>query len=232
MKTSTPNPEHGDRNLRENTAWHLSANLFVCLSALMLWGCASPRVVRETSPETALASVRPAVSIAVLSPWLTYEETSSEALVDGNRYGAKEVQSDLVRAAMTALSARGFKTQQVAEDSPLAALTAKSAELLRVTKSPELLDRLKQAGRELSVEAVFVQHFRIKLGPGSSWDPWSGAITTAMNSGDLRVAIVDAQTGASLWQNRVYLREVPRVDRKLYKEAVDSLYQEAQTQKN
>jgi hypothetical protein len=194
-----------------------------------LVGCGSPKVVRNTSPDASFNRVRPGLTIAVLEPMLTYEEAQTEALVDGTKYSAGEVKADLVRAASNALTTRGFKPQQVAVASPAASLTAQSVDLLRPSKSPELLQRLKEVGRELSVDAVCVQYCRVKLGPGGSWDPGTGMITSAMNSAQLRAAIVDLQSGAALWNGSFYLREVPRVGRRAYREAVDSLYQEAKT---
>lgn len=162
----------------------------------------------------------------MLDPKLTYETTGNEQPTDGSSLGAGQVNADLVRTASEALTAKGYKVQRPGDVSLASELSAESDELLRAAKLATALEKLEALGKALSVDAVLVQFFKIKIGPGRSWDPNSGAITVAMNSGHLRVAILDTRDGHVLWQNSVYLREILRVDRKNYRRAIDSLYQE------
>lgn len=195
-------------------------------AVVLLCGCASPRVVPSRSQPALTAQVKPGLSICVLDPKLTYETTGNEEAVDGSRFGANEVKADLVRTASDALTTNGFSAQRPGDLSLASELSAESDELLRTAKSAATLERLEALGKRLPVDAVLVQCFRVKIGPGGSWDPNTGAITSAMNSGHLRAAILDTRGGRVWWRNEVYLREVPRVDRKNYRRAVDALYQQ------
>jgi hypothetical protein len=192
----------------------------------LLCGCGSPNVVRPKAGTALADQLKSGRTVCVLEPKLTYETMGNEQPTDGSNMGADRVKSDLVRVASDAIVAKGHKVQSPGEAPIASELSAESEELLRTVKSAAVLEKLAALGKSMSVDAVMVQCFKVKVGPGGSWDPNSGAITAAMNSGHLRVAILDAQSGQPLWQNSVYMREIPRVESKNYRTAIDSLYQE------
>jgi hypothetical protein len=74
---------------------------------------------------------------------------------------------------------------------------------------------------------VLIQHVRVRLGPGGSWDPNTGMITSAMNTTRMTAAILATTNGQVLWRNQVHLREVPRVQDSSYRDAVGRLFPKA-----
>jgi len=54
--------------------------------------------------------------------------------------------------------------------------------------------------------AVLVQFFRLKTGPGRSWDPNTGAITSSMASTLMQAALVSGKTGKVIWKGERLVR--------------------------
>ncbi len=205
----------------------------VVVAALLVTGCSSsPKVVAPQSQLQSLNQLRPGLSVCVLSPLLTYEAVSTAQSIDASRLGGHEVEADLIQAASDALTACGCKVQRMTETSDSGLdLSSESDDLLRAVKSQSTLERLRAFGKGSSVDAVLIQFFKVKLGPSGSWDPWSGTITSAMNSSHLRAAVIEASNKAALWQGSVYLREIPRIEDKHYRRAVELLYPKSATPK-
>jgi hypothetical protein len=206
--------------------------LMIAVTAAATWlfcGCGSPQVVAHRGPGQALAAVKPGLAVCVLDPKLTYQIMSTEEPADGAPLGAPAVKADLIRAASEALAGRGFRVERAEQNSLADELSAASEELLRGVKSPALLARLEELGQRLPADAVLVQFFKIKVGPGGWYDPSSGAITSPLNNGHLRVAILETRGARVRWENEVYLREVPRVERRNYRKAIEALYAKPET---
>lgn len=48
-----------------------------------------------------------------------------------------------------------------------------------------------------------------KTGPGGSWDPYSGAISSTSSVARYRISLIDCQTGEVIWKNEKYIRKIP-----------------------
>ena len=54
--------------------------------------------------------------------------------------------------------------------------------------------------------AVLVQFFRIRTGPGSSWNMYTGGITSSTDSTLIQAALVSASTGHVIWKGERLIR--------------------------
>jgi hypothetical protein len=208
----------------------------VCAAALlMLTACSTTKRVVPARPES-LSGLRADGTLVVLQPRLVYESAGEENPLSGALYGCEDLAADLVQSAVAGLEGRSGRV--VADKSyqtgtpDLARLagelSAGSDQLLRAAPPAGLLAELRAFGGGETNTAVLVQCLKTKIGPRGSWDPNTGAITSTMHSGHLRAAILDCQTGRALWRNEFYLREIPRVESKHYRQAVNSLYRTQQ----
>ena len=55
---------------------------------------------------------------------------------------------------------------------------------------------------------LLVQFVRVKQGPGGSWNPYSGAITSGMSTTSFQAALISTRTGQVAWKNEVLERTV------------------------
>jgi hypothetical protein len=56
---------------------------------------------------------------------------------------------------------------------------------------------------------VMVLYLKGKVGPGGSWNPNTGAITSHMDSLLVEAALLDPGAARAVWKNEVYLRDLP-----------------------
>ena len=54
--------------------------------------------------------------------------------------------------------------------------------------------------------AILVQFFRLETGPGRSWDPNTGAITSSTDSTLIQAALVSGKTGKVIWKSERLIR--------------------------
>jgi hypothetical protein len=66
-----------------------------------------------------------------------------------------------------------------------------------------VLSRLSASDEE---RIVLVQFCRLKTGPGRSWNPNSGAITSSVASTLVQAALVSCKSGTVLWKGEQYVR--------------------------
>jgi hypothetical protein len=201
-------------------------------AVLALSGCATTKTVVPAQPAS-FSEIKAGSTLVVLPPKLVYESAVSETQLSGTRYDSAAISDDLVRSAAAGLKSvagevldfRSFHSE-LPDALPLAnELGEASDQLLRARVPPELLAKVREYGRHNMDTAVVVQYVRVKVGPGASWDPNTGAIASAINSAYLRAAVMHCGSGRVVWCNQCYLREVPKVNSSKYRQAVESLYQ-------
>jgi hypothetical protein len=83
------------------------------------------------------------------------------------------------------------------------------------------LNLLSAAGER---ELVLAQSLRIKVGPGGSWNPMTGSITSAMDSTLAQAALVCSNTGKVVWKNEQFIRKASKPDSPEFSKMLTLLY--------
>lgn len=71
---------------------------------------------------------------------------------------------------------------------------------------------------------IFVQFMEVKKGPGRSWNPNTGGITSAMSSTLVRAALISTRTGTVIWKGEYLERKLFRPDDEKFARVLDQLY--------
>jgi len=71
---------------------------------------------------------------------------------------------------------------------------------------------------------IFVQFMELKEGPGGSWNPNTGGITSAMSSTLVRAALISTRAGRVIWKGEDLERKLYRSDDAKFAKALDQLY--------
>jgi hypothetical protein len=202
--------------------------LFIAtLGCFVLPRCAASQDV--VSPKSdATPPTQQSTRVVLLKPLLRFEDTR----VGGSTItpaGDDGFESLLLSAAKIAL---GPKTTTVAPESlqppateASARLNEASSRLARGNVTDQLktdLNLLVPAGERGLVLAHFV---RIKVGPGSSWNSFTGAITSAMDSTLVEVALVCSNSGKVVWKNEQFIRKALKPGTSDFNKMLTLLYQ-------
>ena len=78
--------------------------------------------------------------------------------------------------------------------------------LARGNVNPEAIEDLAGLAALDPNYAVLVQFFRLEMGPGRSWDPNTGAITSSADSTLIQAALVSGKTGRVIWKGERLVR--------------------------
>lgn len=179
---------------------------------------------------TALANpTQPITSVIVLPPLVTYEQLSASSR--GRYFSSGSFESALTNAARSNLSARNYTlvTPESLQNpnavdwlNQLQSLTSRLARGAINDEAQQILDRLATLPGDY---LIYVQFMRIKEGPGGSWNPNTGAITSQMSSTLVQVALISTRGGQVTWKNEVFERKALRVDDSKFTKLVNLLYQ-------
>ena len=215
--------------------------LFV-LTSLMVVGCATSRKITVTgsSAAEATAFVPPSTKVLVIRPKVTYEDTQTEMPLDAETQGASGLEDSLMEKGVEMLKSKLFSdvasmysVQVSPEQRDLAGKARASAShLIRSRPDRQALQYVLGLGATNETAAVLVQFVRVKIGPAGTWDPNSGAITSAASSAFFRAALLDCRDGRVLWKNSVLLRKVPQPDNSDFEKVVAALYSTLNPQSN
>lgn len=173
--------------------------------------------------------LQPIASVIVLPPQVAYEQLSANSR--GGYFGSGSFESTLTNAAHSNLSARNYAL--VAPESlqnpnavdwlnQLQPLTSRLARGAINDEAQQILNRLATLPGDY---LIYVQFMRVKQGPGGSWNPNTGAITSQMSSTLLQGALISTRTAQVTWKNEVFERKALRVDDSKFAKLVDLLYQ-------
>jgi hypothetical protein len=208
--------------------------LTILLGLLLLSGCNTTRKVVADAGTAAYPEASTLGKVLVLAPQLTVERMEDGTPTQlPNK--AEFVRTDLARLALESLTSHGIAAASADAAGGAMAMgqaaeveTAAASHLLMKEPKPEhLTAALRRLGENTGSSAVLIQHVRVRLGPGGSWDPNTGMITSAMNTTRMTAAILATTNGQVLWRNQVHLREVPRVQDSSYRDAVGRLFPKA-----
>lgn len=136
----------------------------------------------------------------------------------------------LTDSAKARLSARGYTlltadaVQDAAAADWLAQLESMTGRLAHGAINEEARAILSHFAALPEARFIFVQFMEVQQGPGSSWNPNTGGITSAMDSTLVRAALISTRTGEVVWKSEVFERKMFRpVDAKFAK-VLDQLF--------
>jgi hypothetical protein len=178
--------------------------------ALIATGCLA--VALAACPDAG-AQVRADLKVILLESDVQFENITGRA-------GANTIESDrslfatrLVAAARSEIEARVLELMpegscvELLGSDDCARLIQLSSRLARGHVNQEardILTRMSPASGEL---ALLLQFMRVKAGPGGSWNPFSGAITSSMSSTLLQSALISTTSADVLWNAEVFVRK-------------------------
>jgi len=184
----------------------------------------------ETSPPRP-ASPAGEHRVLVLSPRLTVESLSDGSTLPASQHDGPFIVSYLSGAALRELGDRKYSAvgstdaAAAAVSIPSDTLSRGSSKLIRGIPSDEFKEALRAIAAEGQYDAVFAQDAQLKIGPGGSWNAWSGAITSDMSSLVLRAALINCATGENLWKAQSVHRGHERASEKVLRKLVQELYE-------
>ena len=163
----------------------------------------------------------------VLPPQTSFRQTGNSAPAGG----LAPYESVLVRTANSEAVARKYTpvTPEDLRDSEATAWFTQLHPLIsRVVKGSINDDARQILGHLSKLPAnglILVQYFRVEAGPGGSWNPISGAITSSMSSMLLQAVLISVETDQITWKNEVLERKLMRADDPKFIKMIESLYQ-------
>jgi hypothetical protein len=210
---------------------------FVLIVFLFGLGCATNRSLTQTGSNGA-GKAAPVFQVALNTPLILI---NPKVVVEDARSGSSLgdfsrdswIYQDLISKSKNILAQKHFtQISQALELTGLSEaqtnaahqLAASSHRLLRANPAPELRQDLQSLGTTAESSAALFHYVRVKRGPSGSWDPNTGAITSAASSTYFQAALVDCQTGKILWENSVLLREVPAPGERNFAQAITLLF--------
>jgi hypothetical protein len=200
---------------------YLSVGLILALSVAPLRAGAQEIKTPPNPPQ-------PAVKVIILPPQVAFEQLT--AYYRGHNFGGVSFEPALANAANANLTSRQYTvvTPESLQDTNaidwLKQLQPLTSRLSRGVINDEAQQIFSHLGTLPENYLIFIQFMRVKEGPGGSWDPNTGAITSQMSSTLLQAALISTRTGQVLWKNDVLERSVFRADSPKFAKSVDLLY--------
>jgi hypothetical protein len=177
---------------------------------------------QQTSNDSPPASAK----VIILQPQVVFEQLTNKSVLTQN----VTFESALTNAATASLSARKYTVvtleslQQVDAIDLLKQLQPLTSRLARGAINDEAQQTLRYLAAFPDDYLILVQFMRVKEGPGGSWNPYSGAITSSMSSTLLQASLISTHTGQVVWKNEVLERKVFRANDPNFAKYLDLLY--------
>jgi hypothetical protein len=188
---------------------------------------------QATAPATTDATTQapPDYQVIILDPLARFENIKDESVPPAYAGANDSFESRLLDTARNEVESRKLNVVKPETLSELAAadlckqLQSMSSRLARGNVNDEAREILNRLAAINDHHVVLAQFMKVKLGPGRSWNPNTGAITSAMNSTLIQAAVVSCKTGQVLWKNELLIRKVMKPDSPEFVKALGLLYQ-------
>lgn len=195
----------------------------------ILISCATRPITIPAAPtcESALPTYSECV---ILPPLLIFERLEDEVILNPSKFGGPAIMSSLSAAARNVLTkaqcrlaeTESLKAPEIVDLISRLQSLSSSLSVGQVTDEAKgILQRLAAQNQHL---LILSHSLYVKVGPGSYWNPFSGAIGSSMSRSHLRASLVHCSSGQVLWKNEVLLRELPLVTSSKFAEALELLY--------
>ena len=192
---------------------------------------AAATAAQEPVPASAAKpTVPPGPKIIILKPTMRFEDTRSDVLIPKHAAQDSEYEYQLNNAARKSIGTRAPVLEAEKLDAAGAEacrqLQALASRLARGNVNEEVKEGLGRLAALDEEYIVLVQFFRLKTGPGGSWNPNTGAITSQLQSTLLQAALVHCKTGRVIWKGEQYLRKAVKATGSDFQKALALLYQD------
>jgi hypothetical protein len=202
-----------------------------------------------SSPPAPATPVKPQLSnsVILLPPVVTAEVLSrggqtggvAGSLLGTADYGSRNrsripppgsFEALLTDAAKTRLGARGYTlltadgVQDASAADWLGQLEPMTSRLAHGAINDEARGILSHFATLPDAGFIFVQFMELQQGPGGSWNPNTGGITSAMASTLVRAALISTRTGEVVWKGEVFERKLYRPADAKFAKILDQLY--------
>jgi hypothetical protein len=180
---------------------------------------------KQASPKSQLAIAK----VIILPPQVVFEQSSANSHIQDDP-NAAPFGSVLTSTATSKLSLRKYtlvapeSLQNSDVGERLKQLQPLTSRLARGAINDEVKQALSQFAALPEDYLILVQFLRVDAGPGKSWNPLSGAITSSMSNTLLQAALISTRTGLVVWKNEVLERKLFRADDPKFAQTVDRLY--------
>jgi len=185
------------------------------------------------------APTKTETKVIVLRPLIEFEALQANTRNLVGQLGASgDFEAKLLATATGTVTARELTAvvsetlQNTTAGERLKQLQPLSSRLARGIVNEEAKTILNDLATLTGNSAVLVQFLRIKTGPASTWNPWTGQITSAMSSTILQVALVSCQSGQVLWKNESVARKVYRAADPKFAKWLETVYETLGTRSN
>jgi hypothetical protein len=192
----------------------------------------APQPAQPPTPEA--KPVRPpGPKIILLKPTMQFEDVRRDGVIPANAKMEREYETQLLSAAKEAIGTK-LPVVELEKLDPAGMEECKRLEVLasRVARgnineeAKEALSRLAALDEE---QLVLVQFFRLKVGPGGSWNPNTGAIASAVQSTLMQAALVSCKNGRVVWKGEQFLRKAVGPTSPQFQKLLTLLYQDFNT---
>ena len=208
--------------------FHIAVLFLIIL--LLLSSCTTNPIVVSTMQPTYKAVLPNDSKIIILRPLLRFERLRDEVILNASEFGGTAIEDSLYAAARAA--AAKSKIEVIDYDSintpEFFNLCSKLRSLSSQLAAGHINDEVKEILQRLSVlnpNLLVLSHFLyVKVGPRGYWNPCTGAIGSSMSTSFFQASLIHCNTGKILWKNKVFLRQLPRVNSPNFKESIQLLY--------
>ena len=182
--------------------------LIPCLAFLLVGLSAPAAPADQEAPVPAAGAVTPGMKIVLLRPSTRFEDVKTGAPLP--RIDASVYDRVLLAAAERGVGpdvpAIGVSKLEPAGAEACGRLDPLASKLARGDVNDDARAALGGVAALDSGYAVLVQFFRIRTGPGSSWNMYTGGITSSTDSTLIQAALVSASTGHVIWKGERLIR--------------------------
>jgi hypothetical protein len=207
--------------------WRLRAQVYLSMGLILAMGLAAAMAPAQEKRDPTVPS-QATTTVIILPPQVVFEQLSYNPRYQN--FGGVSFESALTNAANANLGAQKYIL--VAPESlrdpnaidQLKQLQPLVSRLARGAINDEAQHILSQLGTLPDDYLILVQFIRVKEGPGGSWNPNTGAITSQMSSTLVQAALISTRTGKVTWKNEAFDRKVYRADDPRFAKFVDLLY--------
>lgn len=175
----------------------------------------------------------PGPKIILLKPTMQFEDVRSSALTPAQAGMGWEYEAQLLNAAKEAVGTKlpvvELEKLDPAGTEACQRLQALASRLARGNINEEAREALSRLAALDEDQLVLVQFFRLKKGPGRSWDPNTGAITSSVESTLMQAALVSCKTGRVIWKGEQFFRKAVMPTSPKFQKSLALLYQDFDT---
>jgi hypothetical protein len=182
---------------------------------------------REPSLKTSPSS---GWKILILKPVMHFEDVQSDLMVPQNASMESEYSVQLANASIKGIGTRfplvDMGNLESSRTETVEKLRELASRMARGNINEEAKEQLARLSEMDEGYMILVQYFRLKTGPGGSWNPNTGAITSSVASTLLQAALVSCKSGEVLWKSEQFVRKALKPTSNEFHKLLDLLYKD------